>query len=176
MRHINMWLYKLGNGYLPIVKLPDSIQIPPRYLYEIQHDSCIAIRESLRKFLEKTLPNINANFHAPEQQWISWIAERAMLPPKNSSVDQINVIISQELLPGEAIILSSADSARDPRDSTRFFIEFLSCWIPSTSHQHKKAWSSCSCDTSQLCKDFAMVVDSSLLLPPKSFSSVRSPQ
>ena len=50
--------------------------------------------------MEKVFPDINANFHAPVQQWISWIAERAILIPKNSSVDQINAIISQEILPG----------------------------------------------------------------------------
>ena len=40
--------------------------------------------------VEKIFPDINESFHAPEQQWISWIAERAMLAPRNSSVDQIN--------------------------------------------------------------------------------------
>ena len=44
---------------------------------------------------------------------------------KNGSVDQISAIISPELLPGEAIILSNADSSSDPRDSTRFPVEFL---------------------------------------------------
>ena len=78
------------------------------------------------------------------------ITERAILTPRNSSVDQINVINSQELLHREETfypvltvqvtleilysilyyysifyILPSADSTSDPRNSTRFPMEFL---------------------------------------------------
>ena len=49
-------------------ELRDSIHIPPENICEIQDDSGIAIRESLRLFVEKISPNINANFHPPEQQ------------------------------------------------------------------------------------------------------------
>ena len=51
--------------------------------------------------MEKVFAGINANFHAPERQWISWIAERAILTSNKSPVDQIYTIISQELLHGE---------------------------------------------------------------------------
>ena len=69
--------------------------------------------------MEKVFPDINTNFHASEQQWVSWIAEVSILTPMNSSVDQRNAIISQELLHGKATILSSADSTSGPRDSIR---------------------------------------------------------
>ena len=114
LQHIDRWLLKLGYGDIPIAVLPDSIRIPPENPYEIQEDSDIASRESLRQSMENVFPDINANVHTPEQQWISWIAERAMLTPSNSSVDQINAIISQEQLLGEATILCSADSTSDP--------------------------------------------------------------
>ena len=39
-------------------------------LFEIQDDSGIAIRESIRYFVEKIFSDINACFHAPEQQLI----------------------------------------------------------------------------------------------------------
>ena len=55
---------------------------------------------------------------------------------KNSSVDQINDIISQELLPGEANILFSAESTTDPRDSTRFPVELLNKFTPAGLPTH----------------------------------------
>ena len=113
LQHFDRWLLKLGNGELRTVGEPDSIQIPPENLTEIQDDSRINIRESLMQFVEKIFPDIGANFRAPEQQWISWIAERAILTPKNRSVDETNAIVIQDLLPGEAIVLSSADSTPD---------------------------------------------------------------
>ena len=62
----------LGNGDIPIAEPPDSIHIPPDNLYKIQDNSGIAIMESHRQFVEKVFPDINADFHAKEQQWISY--------------------------------------------------------------------------------------------------------
>ena len=70
LQHFDRCLLKLGNGDLPIAEQPDSIHIPPGNLYEIQDDSGIAIKESIRHFVEKIFPNINANFHASEKQSI----------------------------------------------------------------------------------------------------------
>ena len=44
-----------------IAELPDSIHISPEYLYQIQDDSSIAIREFLRHFVEKIFPKIIGN-------------------------------------------------------------------------------------------------------------------
>ena len=51
-----------------MAELRDSIHISPENIYEIQDNSSIAVRECLRHFVEKIFPDINANFHAPEQQ------------------------------------------------------------------------------------------------------------
>ena len=51
--------------------------------------------------MEKIFPDINANFHAPEQQRI-FDSRKGNNNTKNSSVDQINAIILQELLHEEA--------------------------------------------------------------------------
>ena len=64
------------------------------------------------------------------------IADRAILTPKNSSVDHINAIISQKLFHGQATILSSADSTSDPRYSTRFPVEFLNKLTPARLPPH----------------------------------------
>ena len=58
----------LANGDLPLRELSDIIHIPPDNLYEIQSDSGIAIRESLRQFVKMVFPDINANFHTLERQ------------------------------------------------------------------------------------------------------------
>ena len=65
MQHFDRCLLKLGRGDLPIAELPDSIRIPPENLCKLHDDSGIAIRESLRRFMEKIFPDINANVHAP---------------------------------------------------------------------------------------------------------------
>ena len=61
LQHFDRCLLKLGNGDLQIAELPDSIHISPEYMYEIQDDSSIAIRESLRHFVEKIFPDIIGN-------------------------------------------------------------------------------------------------------------------
>ena len=68
--HFDRCLLTLVNGDLQIAELHDSIHISPEYPYKIQDDSGIAIRESCRHIVEKIFPDINGNFHAPEQQWI----------------------------------------------------------------------------------------------------------
>ena len=63
--HIDRCLLKFGNGDLSIADRRDSIHIQPENLCEMQDDSDIAIRESIRHFVEKIFPDIDANFHAP---------------------------------------------------------------------------------------------------------------
>ena len=70
MLHFDRCLLKFGNGDLQIAELPDSIHISADYLHKIQDDSGIAVRESLRNFVEKIFSDIDGSFHAPEQQWI----------------------------------------------------------------------------------------------------------
>ena len=70
LQHFDRCLFKLGNGYLPVAELPDSIHIPPENQYEIQDDFGIIIRESLRHIMKKIFPDVDANFHAPQQQRI----------------------------------------------------------------------------------------------------------
>ena len=53
-----------------MAELPDSILILPENPCEIQDYSGIAIRESIRHFMEKIFPDNYSNVHAPEQQLI----------------------------------------------------------------------------------------------------------
>ena len=69
-QHFDRCKLKLENGDLQRAVLPERIHISPEYLYEIQDDSGIAIRQSIWYIVEMIFPDINGNFHAPEQQWI----------------------------------------------------------------------------------------------------------
>ena len=63
-------LHKLANGDLPIAELPDSIYVLQEIIYEFQDDSGIAIKDSIRHFVEKMFPDINANLNATVNRWI----------------------------------------------------------------------------------------------------------
>ena len=69
-QHSDRCLLKFGNGDLQIAELPDSIHNSPEYTYNIQDDSGIAIRESIRHSVKKKFSDTIRNIHAPEQQWI----------------------------------------------------------------------------------------------------------
>ena len=65
-----------------------------------------------------------------------WIAERAIPTSKNSSDDQINAISSQELLPEEATFYAVLMCTSDPRESSRFPVEFMSKLTPAGLPPH----------------------------------------
>ena len=67
-QYFDRCLHKFGNEDLSMAELRDSIYIPPENLYEIQENSDITIKESLRHFVKIIFPDINAKFHAPLQQ------------------------------------------------------------------------------------------------------------
>ena len=82
-------LLKLGNGDLPIAELPDSIHIQPENPYEIQDDSGIGIRESLRHFMDKIL--MQTSMLQSNSGFLD--CRKGNANTKNSSVDQNNVTI-----------------------------------------------------------------------------------
>ena len=59
-QHFDRCLPKFGNGDLTIAEMPDSIHILPENLYIVQDDFIIVIRESIRHFMNKKFPDINA--------------------------------------------------------------------------------------------------------------------
>ena len=106
-----------------------------------------------------------------------WIAERAILTPKNSSVDQINVFISQELSHGEAKfypVLTVHVILEIPPDFPRNSEQAHSCWTPSISPQQKEDMVLMLL-RSLSPKNFTIVQGTSLVNPPASFSTARSP-
>ena len=124
LQHFDCSLLKFGNGDLPIAELPDSAHIPPENLYKIQDDSSIAIRESPMHFEDEIFPNSNANFHAPEQQWIIGSKKGQYKHQRTARLIRLMVPFCNNYCMGSNI-LSSADCTSDPKDSTRFPVEFL---------------------------------------------------
>ena len=130
LKQFDDWLLNLGNGELPIMEKPDKIEIPNSLLFPIDDTSLETSKISLIQFIECIFPDMNAKLAGPPQHWIEWIAERAILAPKNSTVDSISSLISEQF-PGEAHILYSADSTNDPDDATRFPVEYLNSLTPA---------------------------------------------
>jgi hypothetical protein len=130
------WLLNLGDGKLPIVEAPDIIELPERFVFPINDDSPGKINTSKLEFIHKIFPNMAEKAAGPIEDWIDWIGERAILAPKNSQVDELNFKIS-EIFPGEARIMSSADTCTNIGDVTRFPVEYLNSLTPTGLPPHK---------------------------------------
>ena len=66
---------------------------------------------------------------------ITWLRDRAILCPKNESVDNINNMVS-DLIPGVARIYNSFDSVVDDEQVTQYPIEFLNSLQPTGFPPH----------------------------------------
>ena len=102
LQHFDRCLLKLGNGDLPIAELTNSIHISPEKQCKIQDDSDIAISESHRHLCGEDIFWHQCKLPCPGATVDLWIAERALLTPKNNSVYQINGVIKHEVLHEEA--------------------------------------------------------------------------
>ena len=77
---------------------------------------------------------------APGTYWLGFpstspSSRRLRVAPKNTTVDQINTLLSENFR-GEPTILSSADSTVNVDDATRITIEYLNSLIPSGLPPH----------------------------------------
>ena len=89
------WLLHLGNGELP--HGPDNIiQLPSNMCILINSDSVV---DSQFKLIDWVYPDLLFRYSDCE-----WMAERAILAPKSTAVDDINTLISKQI-PGEFIIM-----------------------------------------------------------------------
>jgi hypothetical protein len=78
-----------------------------------------SLNASIMRAVDWVFPDLNRR-HTD----LDWIAERAILAPKNIAVDDINAVIS-DAFPGALIICSSADTTVSDDDATRFPTEYL---------------------------------------------------
>jgi hypothetical protein len=100
-------LLDLGNGIAPVDPLTGFVSFPP--------DFCCMVR-STEELQEIVFPNIQ--FHLTDHQWLR---ERAILAPKNDSVNAINFRILTKLAGSHTIYKSTHKTVYNPSDGPTFY-------------------------------------------------------
>lgn len=114
------WLLLLGEGKIPTVtNESDYIELPTENCISINGDSQLTLKNAMDELISFVYPDLATNLARR-----NWLAERAVLAPVNTIVDQMNEI-GLDLIPGEKIECYSADSTIDKDEATRFPTEYL---------------------------------------------------
>jgi ATP-dependent DNA helicase PIF1 len=103
-------LLKIGNGQIPILDELDTITIPP---------GMGKVVSTLGELKAEVYPNLTTNGVRPE-----WLAERAILSPLNTNVNQLNNWLMEEF-PGDERIYKSVDSAICDEEAVTYPVELL---------------------------------------------------
>jgi ATP-dependent DNA helicase PIF1 len=114
-------LLDLGNGNAPVDPLTGIVSFPP--------DFCCMVR-STEELQEIVFPNIE--LHLTDHQWLR---ERAILAPKNDSVNAINFRILTKLA-GSHTIYKSIDTVVDLEQAVNYPTEFLNSLEPPGMPPH----------------------------------------
>ena len=117
-------LLTIGNGKVPVEATSGLISIP---------DNFCNVVESIEVLKNSVFPNIQNHFKDHE-----WLCERAILAPKNNSVNAINLQIQLQL-PGETISYKSVDTVTDVNEAVRYPTEFLNSLEPPGMPSHNLA-------------------------------------
>ncbi len=136
LQYFDNWLCDMGNGCIPLVETPDTVELPVTSIFPIDNSSLSTTKQTLKKFISEIYPDLGTHSKLPTAEWLPWVSERAILAPKNSTADEINTAVS-ELLPGQPFEVYSADSTVDPNDATRFPTEYLNSLTPTGLPPHK---------------------------------------
>ena len=115
-------LLKIGEGQISVNAESGTIELPA---------SCGTIVESAAALIEQTFPDV-ANKYTDHR----WIRSRAILAPKNISVNNINTAILN-VIPGEMTVYTSIDTVVDVDDSVNYPTEFLNSLEPPGMPPHK---------------------------------------
>ena len=119
--HFAAQLLQLGNGDMPVDE-QDTVTLPDDFGQKVAQ----------AHLLEAAVyPNLAENYHN-----LDWLQERAILAPKNDSVNTINFSL-QNLLPGSEMVYSSIDSVVDSSETVDYPTEFLNSLNPSGLPPHK---------------------------------------
>ena len=111
-------LLSIGEGRL---ETEDNLDVLP----------CGNFVDNLEALINAVFPDIVENI-----QDTSWLSERAILCPKNDSVNKINQIIL-DMLPGESTLYRSVDKMKSDEEALRFPVEYLNSLNPPGLPQHK---------------------------------------
>ena len=114
--HFAQQLLDLSDGKVPVQPTNGLISIPSHF--------CKVV-ESIEVLKSKVFLNILRHFNDHK-----WLCERAILAPKNISVNAINLQIQQQL-PGQAATYKSVDTVIDADHAVQYPTEFLNSLEPS---------------------------------------------
>ena len=114
-------LLTLGDGKVPIDPTSGLISIPENFCNIVQ---------SMEELKTSVFPNIQHHFKDHK-----WLCERAILAPKNDSVNAINLQIQQQL-PGEVTSYKSIDTVVDVDQAVQYPTEFLNSLEPPGMPPH----------------------------------------
>ena len=117
-------LLTLGDGKVPVNPTNGLISIP---------NSFCNLVESIEVLKTSVFPNIQHHFKDHK-----WLCERAILAPKNNSVNTINLQVQQQL-PGEAKSYASLDTVVDADQAVQYPTEFLNSLEPPGMPPHNLA-------------------------------------
>lgn len=112
-------LLSIGNGQIPIS--------PELHLHQLPCGQMVSTIEDLKN---RVFPDIGENFDSPQ-----WLCERAILAPRNDTVDKINLELLA-LLPGQSESFRSIDTVQDQEQAVQFPAEFLNSLQPSGMPAH----------------------------------------
>ncbi len=124
LRHAE-WLLSVGEGRANDEN--SNVNLP----------ECMTVRESasdLRDLIDRVFPDLAHHFNN-----IDYITNRAILAPTNDSVDVLNRLIVETMLPGECKTYVSADKIHDTDDCTlthNLPTEFLNTLTPNGCPPH----------------------------------------
>ena len=111
-------LLLIGNGQT--VKCGEYHMLPCGELLNHSHE-----------LLQKVFPDLKSNHTSS-----TWLCERAILAPRNDTVDAVNKTLLDEI-PGDTQTFQSIDSVNDDSETVKFPIEFLNGLKPSGMPPHK---------------------------------------
>ncbi|XP_075687660.1 ATP-dependent DNA helicase PIF1-like [Rhinoderma darwinii] len=115
-------LLNLGNGDVQVDNGTDLISF---------HDEFANFAKSVEELTNSVFPNITFNYRDHE-----WLCQRAILTPKNDSVNAIKQQI-QMTLPGQEKLYKSTDTVIDPDQAVYYPTEFLNSLEPPRLPAHR---------------------------------------
>ena len=120
LRDFDQWLENLGDGKLQPIEEEDSfITLPEDLCVKIDENQ---VEQSRNNAIDFTFGDIATQSALPE--WMEFVASRAILATTNQCVDEINNVCLDKL-PGDEIIIPSADATVNPDDATHYPVEYI---------------------------------------------------
>ena len=123
------WLQCVGDGVEG-----ESMTIPEELCMTIEDDTRkkpMAKMESLKLLISKVFPDLDSNISDGQ-----WLAGRCILTATNKERQDINTTMVQ-MMPGEEVVLLSADSVDNEQDARSFSVEYCNSLQPTGLPEHR---------------------------------------